>query len=732
MARDPKYDPLFEPIQLGPKTMKNRFYQTPQCNGAGQDLPGSQAGHRHMKAEGGWGAICTELCSISPETDLTPHRLGTIWDQGDVINYRHFNDGLHKHGALGGIELTHSGPHSNNWFTRAVARGPSAYQSNAEQQSYCAPMYDEDIDDVIRLHVEAAKRAVDAGFDIVYHYVADSMLVLQFLSPFYNKRTDQYGGSFENRARFSLRLLEETKKAVGDNCAIACRFSVDALLGADSIEKHEDGMRYLERVDKEGLVDLWDIKLGAYIEWGEDAAPSRFQQVNHERGFVEGIKGVVTKPVLMVGHMTSPDDMLENIEKGYCDIVGGTRASIADPFLPKKVDEGRLDDIRECIGCNMCVSRFEVGSMLVCSQNATSMEEYRRGWHPEKFEKTKEACSVLVVGAGPAGLECARVLGERGYDVHLREAEPELGGHLRDVLKYPGLSEWGRVTTYRETQLAKLKNVEVHRGTGRMTADDILEYGADKVVLAVGSRWDPNGLSGATGRPIPGADASLPQFATPDQVMAGKNIGQRVLVLDGEGFVHAIGMAEMMADQGKDVTILSQSHIVAAYLERTRETANLQRMMHEKGIHERPMHWVESFVLNGDEVMADIFYVYRDGYKRFQKPSPDGGLPRRVGNEVETKAFDSVILCTSRWSNSELYEELLGRKDEWAQNEIAAIYRAGDCYAPRLLPDAMFDGHRIAREFESENPQRPQAMIRERQIWGQETFPKLGDREVNG
>ena len=231
MSRDPKFDPLFQPIQIGPKIMKNRFYQTPQCNGAGFALPGSQAGHRHMKAEGGWGAICTELCSIAPETDATPYALGTIWDEGDVINYRHFNDGLHKHGTLGGIELTHSGPHFKNWFTRQIARGPSSYQSDAEPQSYCAPMYEEDIDDVIRLYVEAAKRAVDAGFDIIYYYVADSMLVVQFLTAFYNKRNDQYGGSFENRTRFGLRLLEETKKAVGNDCAIATRFSVDALQG---------------------------------------------------------------------------------------------------------------------------------------------------------------------------------------------------------------------------------------------------------------------------------------------------------------------------------------------------------------------------------------------------------------------------------------------------------------------------------------------------------------------
>jgi dimethylamine/trimethylamine dehydrogenase len=730
VARDPKYNPLFEPIKIGPKIMKNRFYQTPQCNGAGTDRPGSQGAHRHMKAEGGWGAVCTELCTIHRETDLVPHILSTIWDEGDIRNLRHFTEGLHKHGTLAGIELAYAGPHAKNWFSREISRGPTSFQSDAEPQVYCAPMYEEDFDEIIALHVDAAKRAVDAGFDIVYHYVADSMLCVQFLSSFYNRRTDRFNGEFENRARFSLNLLEATKRAVGDHCAIATRFSIDAFMGAGSIEKDVDGLRYIERLEREGIVDLWDIKVGSYSEWGEDAAASRFQKTNHERAYVEGIKSITKAPVLMVGHMTSPDDMLENIQKGYCDIIGATRASIADPFLPKKVDEGRIDDIRECIGCNMCISRFELCSMIVCTQNATAMEEYRRGWHPEKFTRAKDPCSVLVVGAGPAGLECARVLGERGYVVHLREAEQDLGGHLKDVQRYPGLSEWGRVITYRETQLRKLKSVEVHRGVGLMTADDILNYGADKVVLAVGARWDSAGLSGYTSEAIPGADALQPQFAIPEQVMQGKPLGERVLVLDGEGCTTAIAMAEFLADKGKKVTVVAHGKTVAHFLAYTMESANIHRMMHEKGVTARPMHWVESFDVRGGEVIADIYYIYRDGYKRSTVPLPEGA--RAASKQVDRVAFDSVVLCTSRRPNSELYHELAARRSEWADNDVQAIFRAGDCYAPRLLPDAIFDGHRIAREFESPNPQRADVYIRERQIWGHETFPKLSDRKTSG
>src|SRR3990172_9006315 len=176
--------------------------------------------------------------------------------------------------------------------------------------------------------------------------------------------------------------------------------------------------------------------------------------------------------------------MAAHITGGRLDIIGAARPSISDPFLPNKIDEGRVEDVRECIGCNVCISRWETGAPpMMCTQNAAANEEYRRGWHPEKFKKANSEDSVLVVGAGPAGMECARVLGERGYDVHLREATNEIGGCIKDIMRYPGLSEWGRVITYRPIQFGKLKTVEVHTGVGEMSAGDVLQYGADKVVI---------------------------------------------------------------------------------------------------------------------------------------------------------------------------------------------------------------------------------------------------------
>jgi dimethylamine/trimethylamine dehydrogenase len=729
MARDPKYDVLFEPIQIGPKTMRNRFYQVPHCIGAGSEKPGTQAANRAMKAEGGWGAVCTEYCSIHPESDDTHRVSARIWDEGDIINLRHLTDSCHAHGTLVGIEMWYGGAHAPNMESRAVPRGPSPYASEFEFLTYCHESDEDDIADLVNMYVEAAKRAEQAGMDIIYVYGAHSYLPLQFLSNFYNKRTDKYGGSLENRARFWIESLAAVKRAVGDTCAVATRFAVDTLYGPSGVEVGDDGLKFVEMVNKEGVLDLWDVNVGDIAEWGEDAGPSRFYKAGHQRAWTNDITRISKIPVLGVGRVTSPDDMVNAINSGQLDIIGAARPSIADPFLPKKVEEGRLEDIRECIGCNVCISRWEIGGPpMICTQNATANEEYRRGWHPEKFAKAEDPCSVLVVGAGPAGMECARVLGERGYDVHLREADSEIGGRVRKVAKYPGLSEWGRVITYRQLQLDKLKNVEVHTGVGKMSADDILEYGADKVVLAVGSHWATDGFSSGTQQPIPGVDASLPYICTPEQVMMeGKAVGDKVVVLDGDGYFTGVSLAEMFADQGKQVTIVTQLGGVGPYTHFTLEAPNLHRMMHEKGIHEHTLHWLESV----EEGKANMYYVYRDGFKRDQGPTL-GKLPRKEGTDVTEISFDTLVVCTGRVANSGLYKELRARKSEWEENEIQGIYQAGDCFAPRLIADAIFDGHRIAREFESSNPQFAQPWVRERQVWGHGTFPKLEDREVQG
>ena len=318
-------------------------------------------------------------------------------------------------------------------------------------------------------------------------------------------------------------------------------------------------------------------------------------------------------------------------------------------------------------------------------------------------------------------MECAIVLGKRGYDVHLREAEAELGGHWRDVARYPRCSEFGRVITYRQIQLDKLKNVETQLGVGKMSADDVLEYGADKVVIATGAHWSTDGTGAEIHRPIPGADASLPNVLTPEQIMAGKAIPGKSRGVGRRRPLTGIAMAELAADLGKQVTLVTNMHDVAQFSLYTMEMANNKRLMYKKKIKTMTNHWGHGYADN----TLSLFYLYRDTPELYEME--DGKWGRRLSGDLVHLDCDALILVTMRVPNSELFHELLLRQSEWEVNEVQAVYRIGDCYAPRYLMNAIFDGHRLAREFESPHPQYPLPFIRERQIWGRETYPKLGD-----
>ena len=727
MPRDPRHDILFEPVRIGPKTLKNRFYQVPQCTGAGALKPGANAAHRAVKAEGGWAALCTESCSIHPEVGQSTSICTTLWDEGDVIAHRHMTDECHRWGALAGVELGAGGV-KDNLLTRYVAPAFDRFPSGGIPKVYTYEAREEDIRRVMQMYADAARRAIDAGFDILYIHGAAGVFPSHALSRHHNRRKDRYGGSFENRARFWIEAMETIRAVAGGQCAIGTRITIDDLAGPWGLEMAEDGLRFVELVTREGLLDLWDVIIGGSGEdnWGEDSGPSRFYKSNHQAPWNREVKRIAKVPVVGVGRFTDPDEMVRVVKSGQLDIIGAARPSIADPWLPRKIDEGRTEDICECIGCNICISRFNLGSTIVCTQNPTAMEEYRRAWHPERFIPAPNPGTALVVGAGPSGLECARVLGQRGYKVSLVEADATLGGHLRDVIRLPGLAEWGRVITYREGQLARMANVEILRGAGQVSAEDVLEFGASRVVLATGARWVGNGLGAMGPDPVPGASAGHPYCVTPEQFFAGKPIGQRVVILDADGYFMASSIAERLVDQGKEVTILTHHVKVAPMTDLTLEGFNMKRMMREKGIHERTEHWVEALRPAGNQVEVVAYDLHRDGSRRTTEPTA-GVYPRRLGNAVEILNCDTVLLCTARESRTELYDALYDRRREWAGRGIEVIVRAGDCLAPRYMADAIFDGHRIAREFESVNPERPKAVIRERQVWGQEVYPKLGD-----
>src|ERR671923_1521274 len=430
MARNPRYDILFEPVRIGPVTARNRFYAVPHAAGMTNSMPHMRAKFREMKAEGGWGVVCSGYVSIDPSSDDAPLPFATLWDEDDVRSHALTTEAVHRQGALAGIELWHGGGSVMNRVSRTPPLSPSGTSWMATNVNFMGNqrprvMDSDDIGSLLRWQAEAARRARRAGFDIVYVYAGMGYLPYEFLLPEWNQRTDAYGGSLRNRVRIVRELLQVTRDAVGEHCAVALRISLEELRARASEVAPSEAHEVVELLAD--LPDLWDVKLDSSPT---DCAPSRFAPEGSHEPTIEFVKKLTRKPVVGVGRFTSPDAMVGQIRRGVLDLIGAARPSIADPFLPRKIDEGREDEIRECIGCNICRSANNEAVPIRCTQNPTMGEEWRRGWHPERIAPAKSAAKVLIVGGGPAGLECAVALGKRGYTVALAEARKELGGRV--------------------------------------------------------------------------------------------------------------------------------------------------------------------------------------------------------------------------------------------------------------------------------------------------------------
>jgi dimethylamine/trimethylamine dehydrogenase len=538
MNSSSRYAPLFEPIKLGPVTAPNRFYQVPHCAGMGYALPQTLAAMRGMKAEGGWGVVCTEYCSIHPSSDDIPFPFSSNWDDDDVGNLAAIADAVHSHGALAGIELWHGGSTVSNLQSRVPTLGVRSSPGRLDPVQ-SQKMNRGDIRELRRWHREAALRARRAGFDIIYVYSTHTYLVSQFLSRSLNERVDEYGGSLENRMRLMRELIEDTRDAVGDRCAVATRFSANGH-GPEHLSDEEarDVVAALG-----SLPDIWDVVVS---EYDEEMGSSRFVNEGALEQHVSYVRKVTGKPVVSVGRFTSPDSMLGQLRRGVVDLIGAARPSIADPFLPLKIREDRIEDIRECIGCNICYAHDSRGAAIRCTQNPTMGEEWRSGWHPERVP-TSAGGSVLIVGAGPAGLEAAHILGKRGFDVAIADAAAEAGGRVSRESRLPGLAEWSRVRDYRLGQIGRMGNVSLYLGN-HMDAADVREFGSDHVFIATGARWRSDGVGRWHVRPM--AILASDRVFTPDHIFEGQRLTGDVVVFDDDNYYLGSVIAVAIAKGG--------------------------------------------------------------------------------------------------------------------------------------------------------------------------------------
>ena len=671
MTRDPRYDVLFEPVRIGPLTAKNRFYQVPHCTGLGWLRPRMVAALRGVKAEGGWGVVCTEYCSIHPSSDDLPHPYASLWDQGDIKAHSLMTELVHEHGSLAGAELWVGGSRTANLFTNEVAMDVASMPNTVGIPYQARAMDKADIRELRRWHKNAALRAKAAGFDIVYVYATHHYLLSHFLSAQTNTRTDEYGGSLENRVRLVRELIEETKDAVGDTCAIAVRFSADAGIGADGNPLVAEQREILEILAE--LPDLWDININDY---SQEMGVSRFVKEGSLEAHMSWVKSITSKPVVSVGRFTSPDTMVSQVNRGIVDFIGAARPSIADPFLPKKIEEGRIDEIRECIGCNICYTGDSKATPIRCTQNPTISEEWRRGWHPENIAPRGSDSTVLVVGAGPAGLEATRALGRRGYQVLLAEAEQTLGGRVTRESALPGLGEWARVRNYRVHAIQSMPNVDVYLDN-RMQAEDVLAIEADHIVIATGARWQADGRGLFNQTPL--TELGPPtQVFTPDDIMAGRLPAGPTLIYDDDHYYMGSVIAEHLRARDIPVTLVTPQTMVSAWGKHTSEQALIHRRMLEAGVELVTAYGLSAF--NGQTATIECIYS---------------------GN---SKSIDveAVVTVTMRAPDDTLFRELQQRLESGVEHSPVSLSRIGDCEAPSIIAGAVFAGHRYARELDTE------------------------------
>ena len=530
----------------------------------------------------------------------------------------------------------------------------------------------QDIRNLRQWHRDAAIRSKKAGFDIVYVYAThDLSIAHQFLQRRKNDRIDEYGGSLENRARLLRELIEDTKDAVGDTCGIAVRFCADELIGGKGLTRDGEARDVVAMLAE--LPDLWDVNISS---WPNDSQTSRFAKEGFQEEYTSFVKSLTTKPVVGVGRFTSPDTMVSQVRRGVLDFIGAARPSIADPFLPKKIEEGRIDDIRECIGCNMCVSSDYTSTNLRCTQNPTMGEEWRRGWHPEIIPPRKSESAVLVVGAGPAGLEAALSAARRGYEVHLAEAGDALGGRVNRESRLPGLSEWGRVRDWRVTQLDRMPNVSVYFDSA-IEPEHVLEFGAKHVAIATGSLWRRDGVGRDSGFALPGFDD--PRVYTPDDLMAGRIPEEGpVIVWDDDHYYLGGVLAELIRSKGLEVAIVTPAATVSAWTANTLEALPIAKRIARLGIEVLTYTSLTGF--SGEYVHIENALTGRQ-------------------SELAAKA---LVTVTARLPVDGLQLGLEQMRDRWKSSGIATVERIGDCWAPSTIQQAVYSGHKWARQLDEE------------------------------
>jgi 2,4-dienoyl-CoA reductase-like NADH-dependent reductase (Old Yellow Enzyme family)/thioredoxin reductase len=546
---------LFSPITINGMTVRNRIVVPPMDTGYGStdhEVTEQLIAYHRRRAEGGIGLIIVEYTSVDPGGRCVPTQLG-IYDDSLIPGFRRLTDAVHEHGAMIALQLHHGGVRAKPEYSGGSIVAPSAIP-DAGVGTVPHALTIPEIQDLVEAFGHAARRAKEAGFDAVEIHGAHGYLINQFLSPAFNHREDEYGGTFENRLRFALEVVQRVREMVGPDFPVGFRIIGDELpLGVGL--RLQDTVRICARLEEAGI-DLLHVSIGnvgrslgrvvapAAIDWGFNVYAAA------------AVKQAVSIPVITVGRITDVRLADQIVRDGHADMVAMGRASLADPDLARKALEGRADEIRLCIGCaDSCTREYRH-----CNTNPELGRE--AGWDMSPAARPKE---VWVVGGGIAGTEAATVAAQRGHRVTLFEEDSQLGGQIHAAAAPPHKSELLNTLTYRARMLDKL-GVTVRMET-KVTADMVREGAPDAVILATGALPQRP--------PIPGINRSDVMQAK--DVLTGRAFpGPKVAVL-GAGMVGS-ETAEYLADRRREVTLIEMLDTIAADMPRIPRPYILDRL----------------------------------------------------------------------------------------------------------------------------------------------------------
>jgi len=648
---------LFSPLKLGTTEVKNRIsFQPHLTNLAIGNLPSErQMYYWGERAKGGAGLIITEELTVHP-TDMAYEKLIDVYHAEVIPGFKKITDYVHQYDAKIFAQLNHNGQQGDGSISRLPVWAPSPIPDVLFRETPKA-MEPEDIEEVARYFAKSAIHVREGGFDGIELQFGHSSLARQFLSPLTNFRNDEYGGSLENRMRAPLKFIAAVRKAVGNDFTLGIRMCADEMIpgGLDLAQVQEICARF----EASGLIDFMDLSIATfynlYLVEGSMHTP-----LGYTIPLAAGIRERIKLPVFCTGRINDPVMAEKVLANGQADMIGMCRGLICDPFLPKKAQEGRLEDIRYCIACNQgCIGRIGMNKTLGCVQNPAVGRE--KEWGEGTLEKASVKKKVTIVGGGPAGMWAAKMAGRRGHKVTLIDRNEGLGGQVVTAMKGTGRDEFGVIIRNEKSQVDKA-GVTVKLGVDAST-EQLLAESPDVVIVATGSVPKKHPVGGADG----------PAIFNVLQVLNGEaELGQNVCLIDYDGHQRATATAEFLANQGKKVDMITSSLFICAELGPTQDLYSSRQRLLQKGVTFTPDIAVMEVGGEAGAKTVKGFNVYSNVW-------------------FDWGPYDSIVLVMGQQVDDDLYMSLKGKVPE--------LYRIGDCVAPRKVDMAIWEGHKIGREI---------------------------------